>query len=416
MSLCENNCEYYGYDSKTKNVICKCEIKTSQLLISEVDNNPNLLSNNFLGKSSSNPGTMKCYYTLFTIDGISKNNESYILMFIIILYMILSILFYKCGYPTICDEIIEIKEQTEKIINTNETVDKKMKKIKKIKKKLKNKKILKVKSNEKINAILVDSNNNFKSFSKFESQKKKILNNLENNYQNKENSVSFNDYELNSLYYKQALQYDKRSFFQYYISLLRTKHPLLLSFCPLNDYNSRIVKISIFLLFFSIIYTINGFFFLDNSIIHKIYENGGKYNFELSILYSFILSHIFYLLIKYIFLSERNLTEIKYEKNADKVGDKIDNIKRCLAIKYFIFYVVGILLLMFCWYYLSSFGAVFQNTQVYLIKNTIISLSFSFIYPFIINIFPGLFRIMSLRDSNEDKILLYKISKIAQFI
>ena len=212
------------------------------------------------------------------------------------------------------------------------------------------------------------------------------------------------------------MQYDKRSFFQYYISLLRTKHPLLFSFCPLDDYNSRIVKISIFLLFFSVIYTINGLFFLDSSLIHKIYENRGKYSFELQILYSFILSHIFYLLIKYIFLSERNLLEIKNEVTVEKARDKEDNVKRCLVIKYICFYVSGSLFLIFCWYYLSSFGAVFQNTQVYLINNTFISLSFSFIYPFIINIIPGLFRIISIRDVNKGKEFLYKISQFFQFI
>ena len=307
--------------------------------------------------------------------------------------------------------IIEIKEENERNININETIDKNNKE------KVEKNEILKISNNRINNPILIDSNNNnSKSFSKLELQKNNNLNNLENNSQNKEKSISFNDYELNSLAYKQALQYDKRSFFQYYISLLRTKHPLLFSFCPLNDYNSRIIKISIFLLFFSIIYTINGFFFLDTSIIHKIYENAGKYNLELPILYSFILSHIFYILIKYIFLSERNLAEIKNEENADKAADKVDDIKRCLIIKYISFYVIGTLLLIFCWYYLSSFGAVFQNTQVYLIKNMIISLALSFIYPFIINIIPGIFRILSLSSDNKDKSWLYKISQLIQFI
>ena len=89
--------------------------------------------------------------------------------------------------------------------------------------------------------------------------------------------IKFNDYELNSFSYDKALKYDKRSYFQYYISLLKTKHPLLFSFFPINDYNSRIIKISIFLLFFSINYSINGLFFLDESIIHLIYQGQGNY-------------------------------------------------------------------------------------------------------------------------------------------
>ena len=412
MSLCENNCSFDGYNSETKQVICKCEIKNKQIVISEVDNERNILSNDFKNdNNSSNMFTIKCYYALFTIDGISQNYESYILIFIIITFIILSILFYKCWYPSLNDdirEIIEIKEEEEKIknINIKQIIDNNNNKNNK-KKKI------------KMNII----NNNSKSFTKLELKTNKIMhyNNLETNtiYKYNESSIKFNDYELNSFSYDKSLKYDKRSYFQYYISLLRTKHPLLFSFFPINDYNSRIIKISIFLLFFSINYAINGLFFLDESIIHLIYQGKGKYNIIYlapQILFSFIIIHIFYILIKYIFLSERNLVEIKKEENADKANNKADKIKRILIIKYICFYISGVLFLLFDWYYLSSFGAVFQNTQIYLIRNTFISLCLSFIYPFFINLFPGIFRIISLNDLNKNKSCMFKISKIIQSI
>ena len=53
------------------------------------------------------------------------------------------------------------------------------------------------------------------------------------------------DEEKNKLPYKLALQYDKRTFCQYYISLLRTKHSFFFSFCGAKDYNSKIIKIDI---------------------------------------------------------------------------------------------------------------------------------------------------------------------------
>ena len=118
MSLCENNCTYDGYDTETKQVLCKCQIKVKQISIAEVNGEENILSNNFTNdNSSSNIFTMMCYYTLFTKDGIVSNYESYILIFIIITFTILSILFYKCGYPSLEDnikEIIETKEEAKK--------------------------------------------------------------------------------------------------------------------------------------------------------------------------------------------------------------------------------------------------------------------------------------------------------------
>ena len=53
------------------------------------------------------------------------------------------------------------------------------------------------------------------------------------------------------------------------------------------------------------------------------------------------------------------------------------------------------------WYYLTCFNALYQNTQVDLIINTSISFGFSCIYPFLINIIPGIFRIDSLKKINR---------------
>ena len=79
-----------------------------------------------------------------------------------------------------------------------------------------------------------DKNNNKSGTKTFD---KKII-----NYKN------MNDYELNNLKYEKALIYDKRTYFQYYWSLLKRKHLLLFTFLPANDYNLISLKISIFLL------------------------------------------------------------------------------------------------------------------------------------------------------------------------
>ena len=51
---------------------------------------------------------------------------------------------------------------------------------------------------------------------------------------------------MNLFEYKIALIYDKRTYFEYYWSLLKSKHIFLFSFVPSNDYNSPIIKMSIF--------------------------------------------------------------------------------------------------------------------------------------------------------------------------
>ena len=230
--------------------------------------------------------------------------------------------------------------------------------------------------------------------------------------------MNYTDYELNSFTYKEALQYDKRTFSQYYISLIKVKHPIIFSFIPTKDYNTMIIKLCLFFLSFCIYYSVNALFFNENTI-HKIYEDGGSYNLMYllpHILYSFVISHIFSTIIKYAFLSERSVIEIKKEKNLQDAKNKVEKVKRNIVIKYIIFFVAGILFLVFFWYYLSSFGAVYQNSQFYLIKNTFISYAVSLIYPFIINILPAIFRNCSLNDKNQNKEILFKISKFLQYI
>ena len=153
----------------------------------------------------------------------------------------------------------------------------------------------------------------------------------------KENKESFyNDYDLNSFSYKEAKKYEKRNFISFYISLIRAKQPLIFSFCPLNDYNSRIIKIDLFFISLSLHYFINSLFF-NESTIHKIYEDGGIYDFIYLtpyISYSFIISHILNIIIRYIFLSERNLNQIIIEKNLEKMYEIMNIVKRKLVLKY----------------------------------------------------------------------------------
>jgi len=215
--------------------------------------------------------------------------------------------------------------------------------------------------------------------------------------------------------YKDAIKIDKRSYFDYYISLIKTKHPIIFSFYPIKDYNSKIIKIDLFFLSFSIYYFINSFFF-DEKVIHKIYKEEGIYNFIYLIpfiLYSFIISHFIFIIVKYFSLSEKNICEVRYIC-IRKSDNSIYKVKRCITIKYICFYILGLLFLLLFWLSLASFGAVYQNTQVFLIKNTLISFVFSLIYPFIINFIPCFFRIYSLKKSNRE--CIYKINNIIQLI
>ena len=230
--------------------------------------------------------------------------------------------------------------------------------------------------------------------------------------------ISYNDFELNSLDYKNALLYDKRTCCDYYLSLLKRKITLIFSFFPINDYNSMIIKSCMFSFSFPIYYAINFAFFTD-AIIHEIYENGGKYDvmyFLPKISISFVISYYITAIIKFIFLSERNLYEIRKQSSLNISYTISDKEKKNLTIKYTIFFILGIAFLGFFWMLLSSFGAVYPNTQMFIFKNALISFAISLFYPFLINIFPAIFRMCSLNSKEKNNECIYKLSKFLQVL
>ena len=66
------------------------------------------------------------------------------------------------------------------------------------------------------------------------------------------------------------------------------------------------------------------------------------------------------------------------------------------------------------WYYVGCFCAVYKNTQIHLIKDTLISFSTSLLYPLVLYLLPGIFRIKALKNKEGNKETMYKIIKIIQ--
>ena len=237
---------------------------------------------------------------------------------------------------------------------------------------------------------------------------------------NKGKKILFNheEFELNSMDYKNALIYDKRTYLQYYISLLRYNHLLIFSFCNGKDYNSRIIKIFLFFFFFSAYFTVNALFFTD-STMNKIYEDEGTFNFYFhfpQIIYSSIISGIISAIIKQLSLTQKKIVDLKQEKYKGELDKKEQKILKRFKIQFISFFILSFILLIIFWYYITCFCAVYINTQTILIKDTIISFSISFIYPFVKYLIPGIFRIPALNSKNEDRQYLYKISLIVQMI
>ena len=165
--------------------------------------------------------------------------------------------------------------------------------------------------------------------------------------------------------------------------------------------------------------------------MHQIYQDEGKYNIIYQfpfIIYSAIISTIILrIMLTTLVLTEKNVVEVKKQQTKLLALKKKKEVLKYLIIKFSLFFIINLILLIGFGYYLTCFNALYPNTQVSLIINSVISFVMSCIYPFFINIFPAFVRNdvlqnkkMKQKNVNKDQLkdseYAYKISQWLQIL
>ena len=241
--------------------------------------------------------------------------------------------------------------------------------------------------------------------------KKKIIKKVEK-------ILSYNDDEVNDLPYDLALQNDNRTYCLFYLSLMRTNHSFIYTFIYNKDYNSKIIKIDLFLVIFASSYAVNTLFYTDETM-HNRTENKGSLNIEYQlpkIVYSSLISTFLEFLLKLLALSSDAISDFKKDREIKNIHEREKQLKKTLRIKFTLYFILSFILLLFFSYYTSMFCAVYPNTQKNLLYDTLMSLALSFFTPFFIYLIPGCLRIPALADHRRRRICLYKLSKIPQML
>ena len=114
-------------------------------------------------------------------------------------------------------------------------------------------------------------------------------------------------------------------------------------------------------------------------------------------------------------LTDSNLISFKQNKDKKNIIIKKNETFKVIKIKIALFFIITLSLLVTFWFYLACFCFVYKNTQIHLIKDTVISFGFSMITPFLLYIVPGIFRLIALKETKKDKELMYKFSKVIQW-
>ena len=151
----------------------------------------------------------------------------------------------------------------------------------------------------------------------------------------------------------------------------------------------------------------------------KKYEDKGKFNFLYQIpqiLYSTIISKFIDSFIRNFALTQDNIVELKQDKEKEikYLKQKHKKLLQVLKWKFILFFILTFIVLIFLWYYITCFCGIYINTQIHLIKDSIISLITSLLIPFGIYIIPGIFRISALRAEKPTRKFLYNFSSFLE--
>ena len=313
--ICQEDCSFSEYDNNACFAKCSCKVKEAHKSLADMEINKEKLLSNFKNiKNIVNFKFLVCYDKLFNKEGFVNNIGSY-LIFAIILFHIISI--FICAFkqfPSIKREINNIISRIYEIQSIRENI-KKHKTIKK-KNSERNKPLIRkknIKKNDRKKILIVYNKPINESKLKLNSKNKnkekdEILK------QNKpENIKNYMEEEINGLSYNQAIQIDKRTYCQFYGSLLKTQHNLISALFNNDDYNLGIIKIDLFFIGFTIEYTINALFYNDDTM-HKIHENKGQFDLETQIpiiIYSILISYILNLPLNLLALSNDAIINFK---------------------------------------------------------------------------------------------------------
>ena len=468
-SACMGNCQYSSYSLDNKYVKCECEVNNTfvTLDIKHISGENIYLS--FLSTlKSTNYKVMRCYNLVFNFKIFCHNYGSIITLIFFIIYLIYIIYYSFKDISPLKIEISKILfKESEKLDNLEKKEFSKIQKGKLIKMKDKTKIKKNIKGNyppkkdkkRKIKSERDDYRKNTEDYELIQiskSNKKKSKNKgsktgrrsgkslIENNYdiqdvmpkdynsefhpkeniynikkkakEELEKKKNLDNFELNNLDYDEACELDHRGFCKTYWSVLMREHLALFTFFTCYDYNLFYIKIEKFLILICTQMTVNGLFFIHESM-HRKNATGEGLSFVQKIpqlLFTLIATHIIEVILCFLSMTDTHIYEIKglpieLKKNGEKVLEIIDRMRRRLAT----FFILTFLLFLFYWYFISAFCAVYQNTQEIFLRDSGITILTSFIDPFIIYGFTTLIRIISLCLCFKKKLgCLYKLSDL----
>mgnify|MGYP002624199862 CR=1 FL=1 len=433
ITLCDSGCTVLGVNLTSITAICQCTYKEmTEDDTSEENVYETAVKEVFNILDQINFAVMSCYQDLFEYKYFIKCTGGLVILCLFFIQCINIIIYYFWSFFNIRKYIYNITENYILFLNNspmyNPNINNNKKKEdendknsskenappkknisprqnenSKAKKKDNQKKILKTQDshgNKKDNKIMIcdqklttkkkrtKSNSNLtinldKSLISFKSNEKSNTNPLiKQNNTNFGNSSYYDGYlltQLNEMRFFDALDKDRRLFFDYFCDKLKRKQ-VILELCCINDpIKPRTLKILQLILDIEVCFVVNAMF-INEDYISKLFNSQKTENF-ISFLPRCINRSIFTIItslcISYIagclLLEERRIKNIlRYEKdNIPEIKYQISIVMKEIKCRYNIFILITLVISFFSWFYISCFNNIYPHTKLEWIKSSL---------------------------------------------
>ena len=262
-------------------------------------------------------------------------------------------------------------------------------------------------------SIEVDSNTNYNiipNSSNVLTKKKTYVPNED------EEIESFDDDEIDYLQLNDAIDFDNRTFLYFFWRMCKKKVIFIKPFSDISVFEPFPIRITTLIFYITWYFVFSCLFFKDKFFAKrygtkKFLSLGYILSHEIGIciLSGFLSSIVGFLFDYFLSVKSKFVALIRYEKNHDQFLKKAKSEMQKYKIKLIIVLVVNCILMLFFWYYISSFCAVFPKTQAEIIAITIIAIIFGVIFQFIFALIIAGLRYVGLKYKQS---IIYRISQI----
>jgi len=231
-------------------------------------------------------------------------------------------------------------------------------------------------------------------------------------------NIDFEEYlstDIEDMEYEEVIKKDKRNFGQYFCDKLKSNQLIINIIFEDEPLRPKTMKLLLFIMNISLFFCINGLFF-DEEYISEVFHFEGKENLFSFItraydkfIYTTLVGVMINYMIDFFFLDEKKIKAIfrTQKENLFILQYEMGRIARNIKLRFNLFNIISILIIIFIWYYISCFNVIYPSSRIEWIISSILIIIIMQILSMLACLLETIIRFIAFKAKSEK---IYKFS------